>query len=187
MKSFFLPLLLLSTALMTSGVLAQTPPNSTAETASGTVTFSCSTSKDPSSRTELPATVAAVSGSSESTVLIIWKSEFFGAKYTPQQRCEIVSAAIQKSFQEGRIYLGSGTDKSSGLGVICAVADPEKKCDRSNMLFTLKSYQNADDQIQQLGMIMQGKTGIPLYQSSGGRRVNMKDLLLKSRSTQKLK
>jgi hypothetical protein len=156
---------------------AQTPPSET-----GTVQFVCSSAQDPSSRTNLPATVANVSGNPENTVLIIWKSEFFGNKYAPQQRCQIVSTAIQRAFQEGRTYLGSGNDKATGLGIVCGVATPNQPCDRTNMLYTMKSYQNADDQIEQLGRIMQGKTGNPIYQSSGGKRVNMKDLLLKRRS-----
>jgi hypothetical protein len=53
------------------------------------------------------------------------------------------------------------------------------------MVLTMKSYQTADETIEQLGKIMQGKTGNPIYQSSGGKRVNMKDLLIKPRSTSK--
>jgi hypothetical protein len=155
----------------------QTPPGETAS-----VQFVCSSAQDPSSRTSLPATVANVSGNPENIVLIVWKSEFFGAKYTPQQRCSIVSTAIQRAFQEGRTYLGSGNDKATGLGIVCGVANPNQPCDQTNMLYTMKSYQNADDQIEQLGRIMQGKTGNPIYQSSGGKRVNMQDLLLKRRS-----
>jgi Circadian oscillating protein COP23 len=149
----------------------------------GTVQFVCGQSADPSSRTTLPATVANVSGNPENIVLIMWKSEFFGAKYTPQQRCSIVSSAIDKAFHENRTYIGAGIDKATGLGIVCAVANPEQRCDRSNMLLTMKSYQTADETIQQLGQIMQGKTGQPIYQSSGGKRVNLRDLLIKRRGT----
>jgi hypothetical protein len=162
----------------------QTPDTSTAaeqEQTSATFKFSCGQAADPSSKKSLPATVAIVSGNPESAVLIIWKSEYFGTKYTPQKRCEIVSSAIDKAFHEGRTYIGSGTDKASGLGVVCAVANPEQSCDRSNMLFTLKSYQSAGDTIEQLGQIIQGKSGQPLYQSSGGKRVNLRDLSLNRR------
>jgi hypothetical protein len=208
MKSFFLSTLFLATALISGSMSTiasaqsgendgtmkvlkiseqkeqtpNTPKNSEQkEDNSATFKFSCGRAADPSSKKNLPATVATVSGNPESSVLIIWKSEYFGTKYTPQKRCEIVSAAIDKAFHEGRTYIGSGTDKASGLGVVCAVANPEQSCDRSNMLFTLKSYQSAGDTIEQLGQIVQGKSGQPLYQSSGGKRVNLRDLSLNRR------
>ena len=180
MKSFFLPTLLLSTALATA-IPTIASSQSVAENNAGTVRFSCSTATDPSSRKELPATVANVAGNTETIVIIVWKSEYFGTKYTPQQRCALVSASLQKAFQEGRTYIGSGVEKSSGLGIVCGVANPEKTCDRTNMLLTLKSYQTADETVETLGQILQGKTGKPIYQSSGGKRVDLRDLLIKRR------
>jgi Circadian oscillating protein COP23 len=153
--------------------------NSPSETS--TVQFICASSPDPSSRTNLPATVANVPGNPEPTVLFVWKSEFFGTKFAPQQRCQIVSAKIQTAFQQGRIYLGSGIEKATGAGVICAVADPKQPCDRNNMILTMKTYQNADETIDQIGDIMKGKTGRPIYQSSGGKRVNLRDLAFRKK------
>lgn len=177
MKSSILATLLFVTTAISSNVssIASAQP-STEDNTGGKIQISCGQAKDPSSHKDLPATVAGISGNPESIALIIWKSEFFGTKYTPQQRCSIVSAAMQKSFQEGRTYIGSGLDKRTGLGIICGVANPDQPCDRSNMLLTLKSYQTADDTIEQLAQIMQGKTGQPVYQSSGGKRVNLRDL-----------
>lgn len=177
----------LTTLCLLATIIAGTIPTIStaqpaAENSSGTVQFSCGRATDPSSRKVIPATVATVSGNPESTVLIMWKSEFFGAKYTPQERCSIVSSAIQKSFQEGRTFIGAGVDKQSGLGIVCGIANPDQLCDRTNMLLTMKSYQSADDTIDRLGQIMQGKTGQPIYQSSGGKRVNLRDLLLKRKA-----
>jgi hypothetical protein len=179
MKSFFLPALFLLTVSI-SGFIS---PIASAQPApeQQRFKFSCGQAADPSSKKTLPATVASVSGNSESTVLIIWKSEYFGNKYTPEKRCEMVSTAIDKAFNEGRTYLSSGTDKSSGSGIICAGSNSEQSCDRTNMLFTLKSYQNADATVEQLGQILEGKSGTPIYQSSGGKRVNLRDLALKRR------
>jgi hypothetical protein len=178
MKSFFLSAFCISTAVtIASAIPTISSAQSTTAAESGTIQISCGSADDPSSRKVLPATVATVSGNSESIALIIWKSEFFGTKYTPQQRCAIVSSAIQKSFAEGRTYIGAGIDKQSGLGVICAVANPDRPCDRTNILLTLKSYQNAEDTLDRLGQVMSGKTGQPVYQSSGGKRVNLRDLL----------
>jgi Circadian oscillating protein COP23 len=176
MKSSILAtLLFVTTAIANIPSIASAEPSPEAKTG-GTIQISCGQATDPSSHKDLPATVASVSGNPESIALIIWKSEFFGTKYTPQQRCSIVSTAMQKSFKEGRTYIGSGLDKKTGLGIICAVANSEQPCDRTNMLFTLKSYQTADDTIEQLAQIMQGKTGQPVYQSSGGKRVDLRDL-----------
>jgi hypothetical protein len=177
MKSFILTALTVFTAILASTLPTIVTAQSTPESNAGTVQFSCGSANDPSSRKVLPATVATVSGNSESIALIIWKSEFFGTKFTPQQRCSIVSSAIQKSFAEGRTYIGSGIDKTNGLGIICAVANPDQSCDSTNQLLTLKSYQNAEDTLDRLGQVMSGKTGQPVYQSSGGKRVNLRDLL----------
>jgi Circadian oscillating protein COP23 len=182
MKSSTLTILCIFATIIAGTIPTIATAQSTAENSSGTVQFSCGRATDPSSRKVLPATVATVSGNPESTVLIMWKSEFFGTKYTPQQRCSIVSTAIQKSFQEGRTYIGAGIDKQSGLGIVCGVANPEQPCDRTNMILTMKSYQSADDTLDRLGQIMQGKTGQPIYQSSSGKRVNLRDLLLKHKT-----
>ena len=46
-----------------------------------TVQFYCGKATDPSSKSNLPATLAKISGATEEPVLIIWKSEAF--KSTP--------------------------------------------------------------------------------------------------------
>jgi Circadian oscillating protein COP23 len=137
----------------------------------------CGQAKDPSSKSMLPATLASVTGQADPTVLIIWKSEAF-QKFSPQRRCELVSPKFQTAIQAGRYHLLSGQDPKNGVGIICAVASKDESCDGSKMLFTLKSYQNADNTIEQLAYILNGKTNIPLYQSSGGKYVaNLQDLL----------
>ena len=144
--------------------------------ASPTVQFYCGKAADPSSKSNLPATVAKVAGSEEELVLIIWKSEAF--KTTPQQRCETVSPKFQAALQQGRHYLTAGIDKKSGLGMICAISNAEKPCDRTSMLFTLKSYQDAGNTIEQLYSVFGGTAGGPIYQSSGNRVVDLRNLAL---------
>lgn len=134
-----------------------------------TIQFYCGKAADRSSNSNLPATVAKVSGSTEELVLIIWKSEAF--KTTPQQRCETVSPKFQAALQQGRNYLTSGIDKTSGLGMICALSSAEQACDRTSMLFTLKSYQDAGTTIDDLSGAISGQAGGPTYQSSSGNRV----------------
>ncbi len=144
--------------------------------ASPTVQFYCGKSADPSSKSTLPATVVKVAGYDEEPVLIIWKSEAF--RTTPQQRCQTVSPKFQAAMQQGRNYLTAGIDKKTGLGMICAVANAEQTCDRANMLFTLKSYQDADTTIEQLSGVLSGTASSPLYQSSGNRVVDLRNFAL---------
>ena len=144
--------------------------------ASPTVQFYCGKAADLSSKSNLPATLAKVSGVTEEPVLIIWKSEAF--KTTPQQRCETVSPKFQASLQQGRNYLTAGIDKKSGLGMICAMSNAEQPCDRTNMLFTLKSYQDAGTTIEELSSVLSGTASTPQYQSSGNRVVDLRNLAL---------
>lgn len=141
-----------------------------------TIQFYCGKAADASSKSNLPATLAKVSGYEEEPVLIIWKSEAF--KKTPQQRCETVSPKFQAALQQGRNYLTAGIDKKSGLGMICALANAEQSCDRTNMLFTLKSYQDAGTTIEQLSSVLAGTASSPLYQSSGNRVVDLRNFAL---------
>ncbi len=141
-----------------------------------TIQFYCGKAADPSSKSNLPATLAKVSGATEEPVLIIWKSEAF--KTTPQQRCEIVSAKFQAALQQGRNYLTAGIDKKSGLGMICAISNAEQPCDRTSMLFTLKSYQDAGTTIEELSSVLAGTASTPLYQSSGNRVVDLRNFAL---------
>ena len=142
-----------------------------------TVQFYCGKAADLSSKSNLPATLVKVAGYEEEPVLIIWKSEAF--KTTPQQRCETVSPKFQAAMQQGRHYLTAGIDKKSGLGMICAVANAEQPCDRPNMLFTLKSYQDAGTTIEELSsLLVAGTAGVPQYQSSGNRVVDLRNLAL---------
>ena len=144
--------------------------------ASPTVQFYCGKAADPSSKSNLPATLARVSGATEEPVLIIWKSEAF--KTTPQQRCETVSPKFQAALQQGRNYLTAGIDRKSGMGMICAIANAEQVCDRSNMLFTLKSYQDAGNTIEELYSVLAGTASTPQYQSSGNRVVDLRNFAL---------
>jgi Circadian oscillating protein COP23 len=181
-KSFeIVKIALLSSLLVTTGtsvtqvLAADSSPQSVAQN-SPTIQFHCGKAADPSSKSNLPATVAKVSGVEEEPVLIIWKSEAF--KSTPQQRCETVSPKFQAALTQGRNYIVAGIDKKSGLGMICAMSNAEQPCDRTNMLFTLKSYQDAGTTIEQLSSVLTGTASSPIYQSSGNRVVDLRNFAL---------
>ncbi len=189
MKSLLLPTLLFTTTLATAIISLATPTIAVPIVISppdkkefNPLQISCGQAKDRSSRTTLPATISKKPGDSENTVLIIWKSEYFGSKYNPQQRCAMVSQKIQNAYRVGRTYIASGIDKASGAGIICGLATADEVCDRRSMLFTLKSYQNAQEATEQMTDTIQGKAGLPIYQSSSGKRVNLQDLFKKSKS-----
>ena len=181
-KSFALVTAILLSSLITiagssaTQVMAENTNPQLVAQASPTVQFYCGKAADPSSKSNLPATVAKVAGSEEETVLIIWKSEAF--KSTPQQRCETVSPKFQASLQQNRNYLTAGIDKKSGLGMICAVSNAEQPCDRPNMLFTLKSYQDAGNTIEELSNVLKGTANGPKYQSGGNQVVDLRNLAL---------
>ncbi|MFM2305060.1 MAG: Circadian oscillating protein [Cyanobacteriota bacterium] len=58
--------------------------------------------------------------------------------------------------------------------MICAIANAEQPCDRANMLFTLKSYQDAGTTIEELSSVLSGTASVPQYQGSGNRVVDLR-------------
>jgi hypothetical protein len=131
----------------------------------------------------IPTTQAISIGNSDPISLILWK-------YTPpkgmtnQQRCETVSKRFQSAWNRGSFdKLIPGIDKSSGLGLICAVSYTEKTCDRSNMLLTLSTDSDADDMLNHIrGMLSNPDKGSPIPQSGGENEIDMqllRDLLNK--------
>ncbi len=74
-------------------------------------------------------------------VMVTWNSTFFGKEFTPAKRCQMVSERLQQvanlnggTFKE--LQLASGVVNSQP--VICALQSGSNKCDRQNLLFTLK-------------------------------------------------
>ncbi len=138
--------------------IAQTPAK---------VRFYCGQTFDPGSNAIVPTTVVASSSKREPVALIQWKSKLSG-KYTPQVRCDTVSAKFQQAWEAKRLnYLTAGVDKKSGLGIICGIKERSTSCDRVSMLFTLSNGADANETIARIGRIKHGDEGIPISQSSG--------------------
>jgi Circadian oscillating protein COP23 len=144
-------------------------------------TFYCGSSYDPTSKTNIPTTLIAVSGREEPLALIRWKSEYF-PKFTPKERCATISKKFQVAYQAGKLnFLSTGKHKKTGQGIVCALTNAEDSCDSSaNMLFTLKPYSSSKLVLSQLTGIVTGESNNPLYQSSGEREVVNMQVLLKS-------
>ena len=74
-------------------------------------------------------------------VMVNWNYNGFGQDFTPQKRCQMVSERLQQvanlnggTFKD--LQLASGTVNSQP--VICALQSTATKCNRQNLLFTLK-------------------------------------------------
>ena len=137
---FILSGLTVGTTLM-SGAIAQSPTK---------VRFYCGQTFDPNSNEIVPTTLVASSAKREPVALIQWKSKLSG-KYTPQVRCNLVSANFQQAWSAKRLnYLTAGVDKKSGLGMICGIKDRSTPCNRSSLLFTLPNGADAREIIERM-------------------------------------
>lgn len=145
------------------------------------VTFFCREIMDEASGGKIPTTVAWVPERKAHVHFIGWKSEYFNKNgWTPAERCQKVTQKFQSSYEQGRLnFLSDG--KVNGYLVICGLANQGETCNNNNQLFTLKSGSNAEQALQRLTDIAEGKSSDPLLQSSGGQMyISVQDLLKKS-------
>ena len=148
------------------------PIQSIAQTPSK-VSFYCGQTFDPSTNKIVPTTIVASSSKREPVALIQWKSKISG-KFTPQVRCNTVSAKFQQAWSAKRLnYLTAGLDKASGLGIICGVKELATPCNRSSMLFTLANGADANETLDRIRGIGKGNGGNPDPQSSGNSVVDI--------------
>lgn len=126
----------------------------------------------------VPTTQAFSKEMSEPISLINWQDPP-PKGMTKQQRCEIVSKRFQAAWDRGTFdKLISGVDRKSERGLICAVSDLEKKCDRANLLFTLNTGSDAEDLLNRMrGTISGSAGGQPIRQSSGIDEIDMRILI----------
>ncbi len=89
-----------------------------------------------------PATIAKTKKGD--VTLLIWSSEGFSeAGFTPQVRCQQVSARFQTMYRSGQLkYITAGT--LNNLPVVCATIQLSSTCTQQNLLYTLKP--NSDPQ-----------------------------------------
>lgn len=167
---------LITLALISAGLLATGLSTSLPATAQKVqARFYCGQSYNPGAKKIMPTTFVATSAKSEPIALIRWKLGF-GA-YSPQMRCNMVSQKFQSAWQSGNLkYIASGTDKASGQGIICGLANTTQTCNGSKLLFTLRNHQDAGDVISSINDIKRGGTGIS-DQSAGGEVTNLEELL----------
>jgi Circadian oscillating protein COP23 len=164
--------------IFTIGILAAGVQSSLADRQESAtqVRFYCGQSFDRSNHKMLPTTFAATSKRKDPVAVITWKIGFAG--YSPQNRCNLVSAKFQTAWAGGKLhYLRAGTSSATGQGIICGVASPEQACDGSSMLFTLKNAKQAQDIIASIEQIRRGTNSEPIPQGSGDGLVDLENLL----------
>ncbi len=155
---FILSGLTINFTLLSNQSIAQSPTK---------VKFYCGQTFDPSSNAIVPTTIVASSSKREPVALIQWKLKLSG-KYTPQVRCNMVSANFQQAWSAKRLnYLTAGVDKKSGLGIICGTKDRATPCNKLSMLFTLSNGADATETIDRMKDIKAGTGSNPVPQSSG--------------------
>jgi hypothetical protein len=153
------------------------PIQSIAQTPSK-VSFYCGQTFDPNSNAIVPTTLVASSAKREPVALIQWKSKLSGKLFTPQVRCNTVSAKFQQAWEAKRLnYLTAGLDKASGLGIICGVKELATPCNRSSMLFTLANGADASETIERMKEIKAGTGSNPVPQSSGDGIVDISSIV----------
>ncbi len=139
----------------------------------GQVKFFCAPSQ---SNNRLPTTYVITPGFKEYLSLVTWQSST--KKMTNQQRCESAAQRFQIAWNKGSLdQLMAGKD-NNGSGIICGLSYRENKCDRSNTLFALDKFSDAQDIIDKLKNNM-GGSGIssPIFQGSDRHTIDFQKLL----------
>jgi hypothetical protein len=114
----------------------------------------------------VPTTYVKV-GSNERKPVIRWVSRYSsGSGYTPQQRCLEVTKRFNTLDARPRGIDIITTGYLNGLPVIYSPSHGRERANSSNLLFTLKSGENATEKIQQLFDIREGASSSPLFESS---------------------
>jgi hypothetical protein len=123
----------LATVTVVSGNILYAPSS---QAVTATTSFVCGNSGGK------PATVAKTKKGD--VPIVIWSSEEFSdAGFTPQVRCQKVSARFQSLYRSGQLkYITAGS--VNNLPVVCATKKVAATCNQQNLLYTLKP--NADPQ-----------------------------------------
>ncbi|MBD2269369.1 hypothetical protein H6F62_11480 [Anabaena sp. FACHB-1391] len=122
--------------------------------------------------------------------VIIWTSQtskYFGDKFNPQKRCQIVTKKLGEAVANSGgslkdvVLMTGRVNKSS---VICVISANDTGCDGRNTLFTLKP-ENAKKADQVLAQIMQisreGSSAGVVRETEGRVQIKLEDVLKSNR------
>jgi hypothetical protein len=126
----------------------------------------------------VPATLARTA-KGESVPVIRWVSDHFSdSGYTPQTRCEMVSARFQDYNQQGILkFITTGT--MNRMPVVCVAEQEGGNC--AGLLFTLKKGTNPNQTLRNLLAVRYQARG-PLNETNQRIYINMDEYLNNSSS-----
>ena len=126
----------------------------------------------------VPATVVQTK-TGKQVPIIYWKSQTFsGAGWTPERRCQEVSARFQSYHSSGTLeYITTG--RMNGLPVICVAKSDGGAC--AGLLYTLKPGQNATATLKQLFEIRTKPGAAPLEETTARMYVSV-DSIIRNKS-----
>jgi len=107
------------------------------------------------------------------TPIITWNSTEFGAEYSPENRCKIVSKRLTNAVVHNGGKLGSlalSTGLLNNQSVVCFITLDRPECSETNLLFTLNSENAKNTQSVLANMFNFGKargtnTNAEVYES----------------------
>ncbi len=145
----------LATVAMVSQSAILTPPS---QAVTAATSFACGKFEGT------PATVARTKKGD--VPIVIWSSEGFSKSgFTPQVRCQQVSARFQSLYRSGQLkYITAGT--LNNIPVICATKEQTGTCTQQNLLYTLKAGSDPQLVIKKLMLVRNRATSKGLEESA---------------------
>lgn len=93
--------------------------------------------------------------------IIHWVDESFPPPWSPQRRCEDVSARFQRFYDNGQLdYIKAG--RSNGQSVLCITRTQPGECISGGLLITLKPGTDPQLTLQRLRNFQVGGSGVPI-------------------------
>jgi len=149
----------LATAITLSGIIACSPQETTVTPmSSDRTTFACLPYGDSW------GTFAERGNAISKVPMLAWQTTEFGDKYTPKDRCDIVSQRLTRAVADNGGML-SNLELTTGMlnkyAVVCFVTNRSQKCKDSNLLFTLKreNAENSREVLANMTDFGQGQAG----------------------------
>lgn len=104
----------------------------------------------------IPATIVENTQLNEEIIVILWKLDnyYFGKKYPPKKRCEMVSQRFQNIYDRGGLkYIVPTLETwvpNQEIPVVCGVKQMMTSCNNEDLLFTLQSNDDPNLVVQDL-------------------------------------
>lgn len=123
----------------------------------------------------VPSTMTNSSKSGKAVPIILWKSSHFSSDgWSPERRCDVVSARFNTLHQKGQMnHLSTGL--MNGMPVICAVATKPGPCAQDGLLYTLKPGQNPNKTLRNL-LTIRTKASGPLTETASRVYVSITEI-----------